>query len=254
MSVFVQYLGQASQRPNITFLHGWGMHHKIWGVLPQELFALGFNVTLIDLPGHGNSEALVDYSIDAQVTAIVKVLPVKSIIVGWSLGGLIALQIANNYPERVQRVCMLSSTPQFIGNDSWKYGIKKQLLDIFSTSLLQDVVQTLRRFNALIVQGSVSVREDLRVLRSRFALLDHADIASLEAGLDILYQSKIHQINIQRPIDWIIGENDPLIPYQGIVQLAKQYQQHYFLLRSANHVPFIARQKKIIAIMKKLYL
>lgn len=51
--------------------------------------------------------------------AVLQQAPDKAIWLGWSLGGLVASQIALTHPERVQALVTVASSPCFSARDEW---------------------------------------------------------------------------------------------------------------------------------------
>jgi pimeloyl-ACP methyl ester carboxylesterase len=100
----------------VVFIHGAGMDHTVW-VMPGRHFARhGFNVVAPDLPGHGRSGGAPLASIDAMadwICDLVQTLDMENaIIVGHSMGSLVALNLAARHPQVAWRLALLgTSTP-----------------------------------------------------------------------------------------------------------------------------------------------
>ncbi len=103
-------------QPSIVFIHGAAHDHSVW-VLPSRHFARhGYNVVAVDLPGHGRTEGPLLQSISALADWLHDLLDTlnieSSVIVGHSMGSLIGLNFAANYPERTKSLVLLgTSTP-----------------------------------------------------------------------------------------------------------------------------------------------
>jgi pimeloyl-ACP methyl ester carboxylesterase len=99
--------------PPLLLVHGLGGTRSTWdGVLP--LLARSFTVIAVDLPGHGESDApLGDYSPGAQASALRDVVVGLGFdrvsLVGHSLGGGTVMQFAYQFPERTERLVLVSS-------------------------------------------------------------------------------------------------------------------------------------------------
>ncbi|MBZ9787742.1 alpha/beta hydrolase [Psychroflexus sp. CAK57W] len=99
----------------VTFVHGAGGSSSIW-FKQLRAFRSQFNVLLLDLRGHGNSNPKLqdsldeNYTFDAITNDIIEVLDVntiqKSHFVGISLGTILIRNLAENYPERVSSMIM----------------------------------------------------------------------------------------------------------------------------------------------------
>jgi|SRR6187402_1105754 len=81
-------------------LHGWGCNHSFFAPQETHLLSLGYRVISIDLRGHGSSEAPpdCDYAMElfaSDVTTLAAHLGIsKAVVIGHSMGGLVALQVA----------------------------------------------------------------------------------------------------------------------------------------------------------------
>lgn len=73
-----------------VLIHGLGNSSESWWQVGPEFARRGFNVHAVDLPGHGASERLDDYSVEALVDAVLDAVPAEpALALGHSLGGLI---------------------------------------------------------------------------------------------------------------------------------------------------------------------
>lgn len=99
--------------PAVLFLHGLLGSHASWEHLVHEL-ADDFRIVAPDLFGHGASEkTLGDYSLSTHAATLRDLLVHLGIdhvtLVGHSFGGGIALEFCYLFPERVQRLVLVSS-------------------------------------------------------------------------------------------------------------------------------------------------
>ena len=89
----------------MTFIHGTGMDHTVWTLAGRHFARKGLNIHAVDLPGHGRSEGSVIDSIEGMADWVISVLDAtgqdKTIIVGHSMGSLVAFDLAARYPDRV---------------------------------------------------------------------------------------------------------------------------------------------------------
>lgn len=104
----------AGQGPAIVLVHGVGASSSSWDAVLRLLAARGANVIALDLPGHGESDKpRGDYSLGALASTIRDLLDYLNIsscvLVGHSLGGGIAMQFVYQFPERVDKLVLVSS-------------------------------------------------------------------------------------------------------------------------------------------------
>ncbi|MET0391170.1 MAG: alpha/beta hydrolase [Polyangiales bacterium] len=99
--------------PAILLIHGIGDSCDTWAdVIP--VLAREYTVIAPDLLGHGRSEKpRADYSVAAYANGMRDLISVLGIdratVVGHSLGGGVAMQFAYQYPERCDRLVLVSS-------------------------------------------------------------------------------------------------------------------------------------------------
>lgn len=100
-------------QPSIVFIHGAAMDHTVW-TLPARYFARqGFNIAAIDLPGHGRSAgpAFSDIGSTAQwLHEWLETLDGEDhILIGHSMGSLIAWEFANQFPNQCSKLALLGT-------------------------------------------------------------------------------------------------------------------------------------------------
>ena len=100
-------------RPAVLLIHGIAGSSKTWEAA-MPLLAAGFRVIAPDLLGHGESaKPEGDYSLGAYASGLRDLLAVlgvqKATLVGHSLGGGIAMQLAYQHPECCERVVLIDS-------------------------------------------------------------------------------------------------------------------------------------------------
>ncbi|MSQ63576.1 MAG: alpha/beta hydrolase [Betaproteobacteria bacterium] len=97
---------------SVAFVHGAGLDHSWWGLQSRYFGYHGFNVLAVDLPAHGRSEGPPLASVEAMadwVWALLKNLKIeKATVVGHSMGSLIALEFAARYPNRAEKIALVS--------------------------------------------------------------------------------------------------------------------------------------------------
>ncbi len=101
--------GQAT----LVFVHGAGHDHSVWNMPARHFAHQGFNVLAPDLPGHGRSAGEVLTSIEATADWLMSWIEGHTdgpiILVGHSMGSLVALRAAAEHPARVARLVLVGS-------------------------------------------------------------------------------------------------------------------------------------------------
>lgn len=241
MNLYQQVTGTG---PELVLLHGWGMNDAVWeAVLPR--LARNYRVQTIALPGHGASGyELRSTSLDEWASACLKVAPERAAWIGWSLGGLTALQCALLDPRRVERLLLVASSPRFVQGDGWPHAMDPRTLRRFSLNLQSNPRQTLARFLSLQVQGGDGVRETLRLLRRVVARGPESDPLALQHGLELLLTVDLRNrlAHLECPLRWLLGERDTLVPVTVKADLASLIggRAGADVLPGAAHVPFLS--------------
>ena len=106
------YVRQGSGPP-VLLIHGMAGSRETWQAT-QRVLAATCDVIAVDLPGHGRSSLPNgDYSLGSLAAALRDLLDRLDIdrvtVVGHSLGGGIALQFVYQFPERCERLVLVSS-------------------------------------------------------------------------------------------------------------------------------------------------
>ncbi|MBU0654201.1 MAG: pimeloyl-ACP methyl ester esterase BioH [Gammaproteobacteria bacterium] len=220
----------------LVLLHGWGMNSHVWEPVLPELQQIA-QVTCIDLPGHGKNSRLPLGLLETAVDQIADHIPQDAIIMGWSLGGLIAQGLAHALPKRVAGLIQIASTPKFVADAHWRYGLAPDVLANFASNLQTDYQGTVRRFFALQFLGVKTDSRSVNALRER--IMQHpASMQALEDGLNILASADFARMPVKQSTVWMLGRLDKLIPPTLADALPEMGYKHIALLNSAAHVPF----------------
>ncbi len=109
--------------PVVLLVHGFSVPGFAWERNVPALVSAGFRVLTLDLYGRGYSDRPnLTYDLDVYVKQIDELLTALKIdqpvdIAGISLGGYIVAGFANQHPDRVHRVVLISPENTSLGND-----------------------------------------------------------------------------------------------------------------------------------------
>lgn len=231
-----------TDKPTLVFLHGWGLNRAVW---PQALRdAVQHWPTLwLDLPGFGERAATATPSELASWTDALQLdIPDGSIVLGWSLGGMVATDLALRYPNKVRALGLIASSPCFLAHDDWP-GMKATVMGQFAAALREDTALTVDRFLAIQAMGSATARHDIKLLRDAVASLPPPALAALQGGLTILERADLRpQLSqLHCPVFGCYGRLDTLVPAAVLQPLQQRLPQAQFsLFAKASHAPFIS--------------
>lgn len=241
------HIDRVGRGPDLVLLHGWAMHGGIFAPLAKRL-AAHFTLHIVDLPGHGGSRG--DHgplAANACAQRIAAQTP-PAIWLGWSLGGLVALQAAMLPESAVQRLVMLAASPRFVEGPDWPHAVAADVFARFADDLHGDYRGTLDRFLALEAHGSAHLREELRFLRGHLFERGAPDETVLEQGLAMLadddYRAGLAELRC--PSLWLAGQRDRLVPPGAMQWAAAQAPRAEFeILRGTGHAPFLGEPDRV---------
>jgi len=229
----------------LVVFHGWGMNSSVWNAIKPALEEQ-YLVTWIDLPGHGINHDVVVNSLDEMLELTLPIIPDKSHLLGWSLGGLVAQAVSKASPDSVKSMTLVASTPRFSQADSWENAMSNQTLNSFAKSLENDIEGTIKKFIALQFLGIKQSKELQRELLAD-VLSQLPDKLALKSGLDILKSADFRKHDPKIPQHWILASQDRLVPKNVIndLKLLRPNAQ-ITLLENTGHAPFMTHPQEFM--------
>jgi pimeloyl-[acyl-carrier protein] methyl ester esterase len=204
-------------------------------------------VHVVDVPGHGRSPAPASFdlasladAIDAAITDDERVT-----VLGWSLGGQIALAWAHAHAARIERLLLVAATPSFVQREDWPHAMSPTTLVRFGDELRVSYRLTLQRFLALQVHGSEEGRATLALLRGRLFERGEPSPAVLAAALELLMRVDLRPLlsRIAAPALVIGGDRDTLVPLEATRRLAAALPHAtHVTIEGAAHTPFVSHR------------
>lgn len=246
MSLVLHKWGDESL-PAIFCIHGWASNAQVFKPL-AELFQQHFHFVAVDLPGFGESEYNEgDYQLENIVAQLLEAAPAKSTWLGWSLGGMLAVQAALDSPARVDSVMTICSNAKFVASKKFKQGVPQPLFDGFMESI-GDVRVTLRRFAALTVVG-----EKKDMLQSLKWLQQHTQAPAptsqtLKASLELLalIDNQVALASLTQPCLHMLATDDAIVPHKASQVLNKINEKHLTsFVPNASHACLVTQPQLV---------
>ena len=220
---------------DIVLLHGWGSGSNSWQTLIPALQNIA-NVIALDLPGFGDSAEIADFNLDSVIDLIVAQLPEKSVLVGWSLGGMIAVNIAARYPQKISHIITLAANAKFVASRDYETAMPLAINRQFNKGFAANAPATLKLFSGLLAQDDANERSLLKQVRSlaepEKVNANWLQALNLLASLDNreafaqLSQTGLH----------LLAEKDVLVPVAAAQSLASlNPQQEIKIIPGAAH-------------------
>lgn len=234
--------------PPLVLWHGWGMNSRVFAPLIERL-AARYRVIAVDLPGHGQSPWPAGATgFDSVRESLLATLPRDCVLVGWSLGGTLALQAALAHPHCVRALVLLHATPRFVASADWPHGMAPAVLDRFAHALDDDYARTVSDFLDLQVRGSRDGPAVLARLRAALHAQGDAHPAALAAGLALLRQTDLRAPLATLLVPTLVcsGQYDRVTPPaagEALAALLPHGQHHEFA--RAGHASFLSHTDEV---------
>jgi len=216
--------------PDLVLLHGWGFNSELFNEL-FEKYKGQYRITKIDIPGHGRSDDVAG-GLNEWCDEIIKILPKNPILLGWSLGGILAINIAQKVA--LSKLILISSSPNFTNDKNWSFGIDKNNFTQFSNTLNINLAKGLKRFISLQTKDKTKIKELNQAIKKY-----PASQKSLNQGLEILLNSDLTStfLSLNIPIKIILGKYDTLVPNN----IQTWYETHGAIVDvlKSGHLPFL---------------
>jgi len=241
--------------PPLVLLHGWAMHSGLFAPIAPRL-AERFRVILVDLPGHGRSAPPSSYTLEALAAAVGSATeraapPSEPLsVLGWSLGGSVALHWALTAPARLERLILVATTPCFVARADWPHAISATTLRRFGDELAVSYRLTLQRFVALQVKGSDHAREVLAALHGPLSAAEEPSRDTLRKTLLLLKRTDLRSVvgAVRQRAVVIAGERDTLVPPAACRWLADALPHASFRsIAAAGHAPFLSHPQTFLS-------
>ncbi|GIX29921.1 MAG: hypothetical protein KatS3mg124_0393 [Porticoccaceae bacterium] len=200
--------GAAAAIP-LVLIPGWGSDGRVLAPLVEALGAF-LPVEILEPHWRGGLEAALE-NLAAR-------LPARAHLLGWSLGGMLAVRLAARHPERVGRVVTLAANARFLAEDDWP-GLDRRTFARFRADFAADPAAGQRRFCALQALGDTAEVE----LGRRLAALSPAPHREWLEALDWLAEldNRAELAALAQPSLHLFGAGDRLVPAEAAAALAR---------------------------------
>lgn len=230
-------------RDRLVLLPGWGLGSAPLEPLVAALHGLDerLRVQIEPLPLLDSSDPQ-DWldELDAN-------LPEDVWLGGWSLGGMLAAELAARRGERCCGLLTLASNPCFVVRADWPSGMPADTFAAFRQGCVRDAASTLKRFGLLCAQGA----EDARGLgRLLVGGAPQGAAQQLLAGLDLLGRLDARGAlqDFQGPQLHLFAGADALVPAEAAgALLALLPDTEIGLIEQASHAFMLERPHEIAA-------
>jgi 3-oxoadipate enol-lactonase len=235
-TIHYQYLDNQQDR-TFVFINSLGTDFRIWDGVVDVLQNYG-NVLRYDKAGHGlSSNAEKSYQISnyaADLLGIMDYLKIeKAVIVGLSIGGIIAQYLAIHKPERIEKLILSNTAPKVGTVDSWNTRI-----NIVKNKGIASIADTV--MNVWFSKSFHKNQSDQ--LNGYKMMLSNSNVEGYLKACEALKMNdltaEIHKINL--PTLCIAGTVDGSTPPELVKTMADNIPNvKYILIDGVGHIPCV---------------
>jgi pimeloyl-ACP methyl ester carboxylesterase len=244
------YFSTKGKGSAIVFLHGFLENSTMWDSV-ANILSKNNRAICIDLLGHGQTECIgyvhsMENMADA-VAAVLKHLRVrKSIVIGHSMGGYVALAFAEKNPKKVKGLCLMNSTSKADDSErkalrarankmvqtNFESMVRLSFANLFSeqskTQFKKEMQLALNEALQTPIQGYIACQEGMRIRPNRTGVLKNNDFKKL----------------------LIIGKKDPVLNNQELEEEAKETNSDSIIFEE-GHMSHIENKEELIDALKQ---
>jgi len=231
-------VGLAAAKPTLVFLHGIGGRASGWAAIQQACAQAGYASLAWDMPGYGDSPMIEPCTFDGLADALAALMDAQqlqqAVLVGHSLGGMVALQMWARHPERVAGLVLAASSPGFGqgSGDFQKAFIAQRLAPLEAGQSMAEVAQ-------ILVPTMVAPGYDGPGLAQAKACMGSITPAAYKAALSALvqFEQRCAWPTITAPTLCIAAEHDRTAAPTVVQRMAEKIPHaQYLCLPGVGHL------------------
>lgn len=231
----------------VVLLHGYLESMLVWENFVSLLYK-NVRVVTLDLPGHGISVVEgEEHSMEFLATVVrdgVKALGIeKCTVVGHSMGGYVALAMCELYPEIIDGVVLLSSTPNSDSEEKQKNRAREiSLVKAGKKEMLANVAPSA----GFAAGNRVRMKDYIMDLVEQVYITEDDGVVALLNGMMTRKDQNDMMRKLPRPQLFILGKQDDYIPYDVAQQIVESHPQAGVVwLEKSGHMGFIEEPKVV---------
>ncbi|MFH1709968.1 MAG: alpha/beta fold hydrolase [bacterium] len=253
-------------KKHLVMLHGFGCDSRVFASIGTKL-SKDYDVLMVDIPGHGQTRLRQDYGGQANEIgtffgfcaytighALDVHLKEPYHLLGWSMGGQIALEmykqksIHNCKDEHcshnpIGSLILISSTPKFVESDDFPVGMNKAVFNKFKKGLKDRTEKTMSDFYRLMFSSNEDVSVYLSSIQTQTpslaALTECMESFELSDERDVLSKITVPTLIMTSDKDEIVSPKASMYMSQEIKNSALK------IFKGAGHAPHLTREKEV---------
>ncbi|MDG2193682.1 MAG: alpha/beta hydrolase [Polaribacter sp.] len=234
----------------VVLLHGFLENATMWSAIVPEISKRN-RVICIDLLGHGQTACLgYVHTMELMaetVEAVLKKLRIRrAIFIGHSLGGYVALALAEKNPQKVKGLCLMNSTAR--ADDAIRVELRNRAIKSAQTNyknlVRMSISNLFKEVNLKIYEKEVlKIKEQALLTPIQGYIAAQEGMKNRPDRTAVLAQSSFKKL-------FIIGESDPVLNYQLVEKEAEETATETVVF-SDGHMSHIENKHKLIIALKQ---
>ncbi|AFJ90924.1 alpha/beta fold hydrolase [Blattabacterium sp. (Blaberus giganteus)] len=237
----------------IVLLHGFMESLEIWNYIYCSI-SNKYRVLSIDFPGHGKSILTLKentvFTMEKSAEIVKKIVEKeniqKAVFVGHSMGGYVALAMAEKYPEMFLGLCLLHSTTESDTLEKKKGRIQSIQLAINNYPLF--ISTSIKRL--FHHEKFFSLQKEITFVKKISSYTSINSIIAFSKGMFMRKNRKFLLKTTKFPKLYIAGLYDLILDVKKIYEETKYGNKTYFFAIPTGHMGHIEYPKEVIKILE----
>lgn len=241
-SLAVQHYARGRGRA-VVLVHGGGWNHRTWDRVVPALLAAGHEIVTFDQRACGNSDldftavSIADLGGDVVVVAEACGLD-RFALVGWSLGGAVAVDAAARLGDRVTQLVITSgATPRLVQGTDWPIGLPEGTNSLVLQAINEDRICFYLQMAQSLFHGAV----DDAVVQWAWQQWMQSGVMAAHSYANLFEIDQRQQLAaLDVPTLVMHGRHDTFVPYPVAMRAAElQPRGSLVTFESSGHAPFL---------------
>ena len=235
---------------SVVLLHGFLENSTMWSSIVPELSKTN-RVICIDLLGHGATECLgYVHSMELMAEAVDAVLNHlkirKSIFIGHSLGGYVALAFAEKKPDNVKGLCLMNSTTR--ADSLERIQLRTRAVEAVKTDYKNLVRLSIS--NLFRPKNRTVFKEEIKVIKNEALKTPLQGYIAAQEGMKIRNDREVllHFSPYKKML--ILGKKDPVLNYNDALDQVKNTNVEVVEFPD-GHMSHIENKDELIIVLKR---
>lgn len=208
----------------ILLIHGYLESLECWETITSEL-AKEYRVIALDVPGHGISEVVgevhtMEFVAETIAALLVKLEISKSSVIGHSMGGYISLALARLYPDMVEKLVLLHSTPD--GDTPIKLENRKREIEVIRSGK-KELLATITPGKGFAKENRKRFLETIIDMSEQVMMTEDEGIIALLNGMMERRDENDTFANLGERAMFVFGKGDEFMPEEYCLSLAEKH-------------------------------